>query len=224
MAPETQKIVCLFWIRELQCTMLSKVGLSSDTMNTLRKSKKLHKQLTATGSSANKRGSNSFCSWSGSVRNSAITRWNANDSIASQTLLTTRKFIWVKNGMPTNEEATAFVHDLDLFATVQLLDETPTIPLLTNHKWVKNGNKLTGWWKSTTCTTDNLVLLVVSRLSSYSSSILSSTSRSKGSVLSFQKLGTLLDPVTPWSDKHAYGKPMLTDHDEQATGNREPAD
>ena len=37
--PETQKIVCLLWIRELRCTMLSKGNLSSDTMNTLTWSK-----------------------------------------------------------------------------------------------------------------------------------------------------------------------------------------
>ena len=33
----------------------------------------------------------------------------------------------------------------------------------------------------------------------------------------------LLDLVTTRSDKHACGKPMLTDLDKQATGNREPA-
>ena len=38
-APETQKIVCLIWIRELQCTMLSKGQLSPETMDTLRRSK-----------------------------------------------------------------------------------------------------------------------------------------------------------------------------------------
>ena len=34
-APETKNIVCLLWIRELQCTKLSKEDLSSDTMDTL---------------------------------------------------------------------------------------------------------------------------------------------------------------------------------------------
>ena len=38
-APETQKRVCLLCIRELQCTMLSKENLSSDAMDTLRRSK-----------------------------------------------------------------------------------------------------------------------------------------------------------------------------------------
>ena len=39
-APETQNIVYLSRIRELQCTMLSKRDLRSDTMDTLRRSKK----------------------------------------------------------------------------------------------------------------------------------------------------------------------------------------
>ena len=33
----------------------------------------------------------------------------------------------------------------------------------------------------------------------------------------------LLDPVATRSDKHACGKPILTDHHKQATENREPA-
>ena len=59
---------------------------------------KHHKRLTATGSSAIKRVSTSFCSWSRSVRNSAITRWNASDSVVSPALLKTRILIWVENG------------------------------------------------------------------------------------------------------------------------------
>ena len=78
-----------------------------------------------------------------------------------------------------------FVQDLDLFITVQLLDETPAVLSLGklgsehgySYEW-KDGETqcLTKNGKSTTCTVDNLVLLVVSRLSSHSSSILSSTS------------------------------------------------
>ena len=52
---------------------------------------------------------------------------------------------------------------------------------------------------------------------------LSSTSRSTDQSNYFRKLRTLLDQVTTRSDKNACGKPMLTDHDKQATGNREPA-
>ena len=36
-------------------------------------------------------------------------------------------------------------------------------------------------------------------------------------------MGTLSDPVQTRSDKHACGKLKLTDHDKQATENREPA-
>ena len=57
-------------------TMLSKGDLSSDLMDALRRSKKLHERLTATSE------------------------------------------------VQINEEAQVFAHDLDLFATVQLLDET----------------------------------------------------------------------------------------------------
>ena len=71
---------------------------------------------------------------------------------------------------------------------------------------------------------DNLALLVASRLSSFSSSSLSPTSRSTDQSNYSRKLETLSDPVTTRSDKHACGKPMLTDHDKQATGNRQPAD
>ena len=39
-APETQKIECLLWIRELQCTLLSKGELISDTMDTFENVKK----------------------------------------------------------------------------------------------------------------------------------------------------------------------------------------
>ena len=122
-----------------------------------------------------------------------------------------------------------FVHDLDLFAT----DETPSIPLL--HKLCSNSGYSYEWdndetpqlahnGKSITCIMDNSVLLVVPRLSSYSSSRLSSTSRPTDQSNYSRKLELLSDPVTTRSDKHACGKPMLTDPDNQATGNREPAD
>ena len=75
---------------------------------------------------------------------------------------------------------------------------------------IKNG-------KTIACTKDNSVLLVVSRLSSYSSSILSSTSRWKDQSNSSRKLRPLSDPVQTRSAKHACEKPMLTDHDKQAT-------
>ena len=122
-----------------------------------------------------------------------------------------------------------FVHDLDLFVTVQLLDETPAILLL--HQFCskrgysyerKNGEtlRLSQNRKTITCIMDNLTPLVVSRLSSYSSSIVSTTSRSKDQSNYFRKLGTLSDPVQTRSDKHVCGKTMLTDHDK--AGHWEP--
>ena len=52
---------------------------------------------------------------------------------------------------------------------------------------------------------------------------LSSTSRTKDQSNYCRKSGKLSDPVQTRSDKHACGKPMLTDHGKQATRNREPA-
>ena len=133
----------------------------------------------------------------------------------------------------SNGQAHVFVHDVDLFVTVQLLVETPTVlyrlvSFAQKHgysfEW-KNGEttRLTKNGKTSTCTMDNSVLLVVSRLSSCSSSSLSSTLRSTDQSNYFRKLRTLSDPATTRSDKHACGIPMLRDHDKQATGNREPA-
>ena len=104
-----------------------------------------------------------------------------------------------------NEQAEVFVHDLDLFVTVQLLDDTPAILLLHklcskrgySYEWktakLYDGPKM---GRQFTCIMDNSALLVVSRLSSYSSSILSSTSRSKDQSNYFRNVGTLSDPVT----------------------------
>ena len=85
----------------------------------------------------------------------------------------------------TNEEAQVFVHDLDLFVTVQLLDETPAVLSLGklcedhgfSYEWV-NGHKprLTKVEKTFFCKTDNFVPLVVPRLSANSGSNSSSTS------------------------------------------------
>ena len=63
--------------------MLSKKDLSSDEMDTLRRSRNTTTVVTANGGSANKRGGTSVCSRSRSVRHSAITRRNASSSIAS---------------------------------------------------------------------------------------------------------------------------------------------
>ena len=92
----------------------------------------------------------------------------------------------------TNDEAQVYVHDPDLFVTVQLLEETPAIPSLgklcsehgCSYEW-KNGEtpRLTKNGKTITCFMDNCVPLVVQGLSSSSSSSLASSSRPKSQNL-----------------------------------------
>ena len=76
--------------------------------------------------------------------------------------------------------------------------------------------------KSTTCTMDNFELLVPG-LSSVPAAVCLQHRDQRIRKIIPENLGLLSDPVTTRSDKHACGKPMLTDPDKQATGNREPA-
>ena len=78
-----------------------------------------------------------------------------------------------------------YVHDLDLFVTVQLLEETPAVPqpgkLCEDHgysyEWVSGQKpRLTKNGKSMICKTDNVVPLVVPGLSTNSGTSSSSTS------------------------------------------------
>ena len=105
----------------------------------------------------------------------------------------TLKRYWPRLGnYKINEEAQVFLHDLDLFVTVQLLDETPAILSLSmlgsdhgySYEW-KNGETpwLTRNGKTITCTMDNFVPLVVPGLSSSCSSTSASTSRPKDQIL-----------------------------------------
>ena len=129
----------------------------------------------------------------------------------------------------TNEDAQVFVHDLDLFVTVQLLEETPAVLSLgklcsghaCSHEW-KNGEtpRLTKHGKTITCIMDNVVFLVEPGLSSSSSSSSASTSRPKDQSKSSSETEALSDPVTTRSDKHACGKPMQTNPDMKASGSR----
>ena len=48
-APETQKILYLFWIRDFQCSMLSKGVSSSNPMDTFRRSKNFMSDLPRSG-------------------------------------------------------------------------------------------------------------------------------------------------------------------------------
>ena len=92
----------------------------------------------------------------------------------------------------THEEAQVFVDDLNLFATAQLLDETPAVlslgKLCEDHgysnEWV-SGHKprLTKDGKSIICKTDNFVPLVVPGLSTNPESSSSSASLPRESPL-----------------------------------------
>ena len=118
--------------------MLSKKDLSSDEMDSLRRSKNTTTLVTANGE------------------------------------------------VQTNEEAQENDHDLDLFVTVQLLDEMTAVLSLGkfcsehgySYEWI-NGQEphLTKDGNTITCKTDNCVPLVVPGLSSSSSNSSSSTSR-----------------------------------------------
>ena len=104
----------------------------------------------------------------------------------------------------TNEEAQVYVHDLDLFVTVQLLEETPTVLPLgkfcsedgCSYGWI-NGEtpRLTKNGKTTTCIMDNVVPLVVPGLSSSSSSSSASTSRPKDQSKSSGESEASKDPM-----------------------------
>ena len=110
---------------------------------------------------------------------------------------------------------------------MRLLDETPVVLLLQklclkhgySIEWkITETPQLANNWKSIT----QLRTSRCTKTAIYSSGTLSSTSRTKDLSSYFRKLGSLSDPVSTRSDKHACGEPMLTDHD-KATGNREPA-
>ena len=87
--------------------------------------------------------------------------------------------------MHTQEEAQVFVHDLNLFATVQSLEETPAVLSLGklcedhgySYEWVTGQKQqLTKDGKTIICKTDNFVPLVVPGLPTNSGSVSSSTS------------------------------------------------
>ena len=94
-----------------------------------------------------------------------------------------------------------------------------------SYEW-KNGAtpRLTQNGKTITCFMDNIVPLVVPRLSSSSSSSSASTSRPKDQSNSSGESAASTDPMTTRRAKHARWKPMLTDHDKQAMVKGEPAD
>ena len=93
--------------------------------------------------------------------------------------------------MQTHEEAQLFVHDLNLFVTVQLLDETLAVlslgKLFEDHgysyEWVSGQKpRLTKDGKSIICKTDNFIPLVVPGLSTIPESSSSYASPSQDSL------------------------------------------
>ena len=77
--------------------------------------------------------------------------------------------VTAKLEVQTNEEAQVFVHDLNLFVTVHLLEETPAVL----------SPRLTQQGKNILCKTENVEPLVVLGLSTSSASNSSSTSTSQ---------------------------------------------
>ena len=97
----------------------------------------------------------------------------------------------VNGRVHTHEEAQVFVHDLNLFVTVQLLGETLAVLSLGklcedhghSYEWVSGQKpRLTKGEKNIICKTDNFVPLVVRRLPANSESVSSSTSPSQDSL------------------------------------------
>ena len=129
-----------------------------------------------------------------------------------------------------NEEPQqVYVQDLDLFDTVQLLEETPALPSLgklcsehgCSYEW-QNGEapRLTQNGKTINCLMDNFVPFVVPGLSSSSSSSSASTSRPKDQSKSSGEFEALTDPMTIRRAKHACGIPMQRNPDLQTSGSR----
>ena len=97
------------------------------------------------------------------------------------------------------------VHDLDLFVTVQLLEETPAVLSLgklcsehgCSYEW-KNGEtpRLTQNGKTIACIMEKFVPLVVPGLSSSSSGSSASTSRPKDQSQSSGEYEASTDPMT----------------------------
>ena len=119
-----------------------------------------------------------------------------------------------------NEEAQVYVHDLDLFVAVQLLEETPAVLSLGKLCSEHGYPRLTKNGKTITCTVDNFVPLVVPGLSSSSSSSSASSSRPTDQSKSSGEFKASTDPMTTRRAKHACGKPKQTNPDKQASDSR----
>ena len=132
----------------------------------------------------------------------------------------------------TNEDAQVYVHDLDLFVAVQLLEDTPAVLSLgklfeengSSYEWSRGQKPLfTKKSKEFLRKTEMFVFLVVPGLSSSSGTSSSSTSPPQDSSI------TSSSPATQRSDKQAPGdqrdstetqNKYKMQNDKQATGDR----
>ena len=119
---------------------------------------------------------------------------------------TTTVVLTANGEVHTHEEAQVFVHDLNLFESVQLLEETLAVLSLGklcedhgySYAWVSGQKpRLTKDGKTIICNIDNHVPLVVPGLSTSSGSVSSSTSPSQDSS------STSSSPATERSDDRA---------------------
>ena len=120
----------------------------------------------------------------------------------------TPSVVLMANGdVQTHEEAQVFDQDLNLFVTLQPLEETPAVlsmgKLCEDHgysfEWVSGQKpRLTNDWKTIICKPDNFVLLVVPGLSTYHERSSSSASLSQDSLRKEAERATR-EPVPPTS-------------------------
>ena len=132
----------------------------------------------------------------------------------------------------TNEEAQVYVHDLDLFVTVQVLDDTPAVLSLGklceengySYEWFSGQKpRLTKNGQEFLCKAEKFVPLVVPGLSSNSGTSSSSTSPPQDSSSTNSSVATeRSDKQAPgdWRDSITSQNKNKKESDKQATGDR----
>ena len=113
--------------------------------------------------------------------------------------------------LPTNEQAQVYVHDLDLFVTVNILDDTPAVLSLgklcdehgfSNERVSGKQPRLTKQEKNILCKTENFVPMVVPGLSSSSSTPPSQDSASTSTSISSSPASERSDELAPGNVSH----------------------
>ena len=137
--------------------------------------------------------------------------------------------VTAKGEVQTNEEAQVYDRDLDLFVTVQILEETQAVLSLGklcsengySYEWEHAETpRLTQNGKIIICTMDNFVPFVVPGLKSSSSSSSASTKRIKGQSSSSSDYWKSSDPVTTQSHNPDSEGSIQTDLEKPSSGNR----